>query len=381
MKNVLYLCLFLIGLSSCSPTPYTIIRNVDVFDGKEVWKDVDFIFTDSSIVEISTKKGKYKPSNEIDGQGKTIIPPMINAHVHVRSSDDLKEALEVGIFGMLDMFSTDRRANSLRAYNDSLHYAKFYSSNVGATVPGGHGTQFRVQIPTINDTLSAQEFIQNRVTKGADYIKISQEFSMAKLSASQLKAIIDETHKQGKIAVAHISKLENGLELIEQNVDGLAHIWYRHASIAKEEDLELIKQKNTFVIPTLSVIEKVIHQGKEMDWEERFLSFSELMEEVRKLNDKGIPILAGTDSPNFQMNYTTQYFEELILLKKAGLTNIEVLKSATTNIYKAFKMIEYKKLETDTLPNFMLIDGKPHVDIEAIKNAKRIWKNGVELSS
>lgn len=177
MKKLIGLFL-LVALSACSPKPYVLIQDVTVFDGESLHENVNFVFLDSVIIDISPKKKRYSGAQIIDGKGMTIIPPLINAHVHVREGENLKAALQHGVFALMDMFSTDNRANALRQFNDSLSYARFYSSNVGATVPGGHGTQFRVSIPTIDDDLSAKQFVNDRFAAGADYIKLTQEHRM-----------------------------------------------------------------------------------------------------------------------------------------------------------------------------------------------------------
>ncbi|MEQ8577024.1 amidohydrolase family protein [Fulvivirga sp.] len=366
-------------LASCSNRQFTIIKNVNVFDGENVLENVDFVFTQNGIEGIFKESENYINAIIIDGKGKTILPPLINAHVHVRNAENLKEAQKEGIFGMLDMFNTDKRANELRLYNDSLSYAKFYSSNVGATPPGGHGTQYGVNIPTIDDVISSTQFVQDRIDQNADFIKIINEISMNRLNTLQVKELIDEAHYQSKITVAHISDLQSGIEVLNQNVDGLAHIWYRRNSISNENDLNLIQEKEAFVIPTLSVILKVIKNENQSGLNQEFLSAEELKNEVRKLNNKGICLLAGTDSPNFGMNYSLQFFEELLLLKECGLSEIEVLKSATTNIYKKFKLEYFNKLELKGKSNFLLVDGKPYLRIKDIMNKKRVWKNGIEI--
>lgn len=380
MKRLIWILVIISGLTSCSKKHYTIIKNVNVFDGEEVLENVDFAFSSERIEYISVNKKHSKKSRIINGKGMTILPPLINAHVHVRNSENLKEAIKIGVFGMLDMFSTDKRANALRVYNDSLVYAKFYSSNVGATPPGGHGTQFGVNIPTINDTISPAQFVTDRISENADYIKITHEFSMSRLDTLKLKELIIESHKHNKIAIAHISSLEDAIELINQNVDGLAHIWYRRNSSITDDDLNIFHKKGIFVIPTLSVIVKLIEHANRIGMENNYLSIDELKNEVRKLNDKGIDILAGTDSPNFNMDYTSQYFQELLLLKECGLTEIEILKSASTNIYKRFGLIEFNQLRENSKPSFLLVQGKPYLQIKDIINKKRIWKNGIEIS-
>jgi hypothetical protein len=380
MKYKIWIVIIILGFTSCSKQHYTIIKNVNVFDGDKVIENVNFVFNENGIKSISTDSKHFKYSTIIDGKDKTILPPLINAHVHVRSSENLKEAQSVGIFAMLDMFSTDRRANMFRTYNDSIKYCKFYSSNVGATSPGGHGTQFGVKIPTINDTLSSSQFVKDRVAENADYIKITHELSMSILDSIKLIEVIKETHNQNKIALAHISDLQSGLDVINLNIDGLAHIWYRKNSISSNEDLKLIKEKNAFIIPTLSVIKKVINEAKVSGIDSIYLSLDQLKNEVRKLYSNGISILAGTDSPNLGMDYTSQFFEELILLKECGLSDIDVLKSATINIYDKFKLREFERLKTNGKVNFILVKGMPHLQIRDIKNEKRIWKNAIEIN-
>lgn len=376
------ICIVLIALalSSCSYKHYTIVKDVDVFDGEQVLENVNFAFSAEGIEYISPNKKRRKNSTIIDGKGKTILPPLINAHVHVRNSDNLKEALNAGIFGMLDMFSTDGRANRLRVYNDSLTFSKFFSSNVGATPPGGHGTQFRVSIPVIDETTSPRQFVIDRVAQNADYIKITHEFSMSRMDTSQIRELILEAHNQDKIVIAHISELQGAKEIINQNANGLAHIWYRSNSVSTEQDLKLMREKGVFVVPTISVIEKVINQAKEKGIEAEYLSLEELKNEVRKLHNSGICILAGTDSPNYGMDYSSQYFKELFFLKECGLSEIEILKSATTNIYDKFHLSEFTQLKVDSKASFLLVTGKPFLHIEDMKNKKRIWKDGIEIS-
>ena len=372
----IFLLLILMG---CSPANYTVIKNVDLFDGAKVHHTVNLVFFDSMIIDINQKRRFSKHALIIEGKGMTIIPPLLNAHVHVREPDNLKQAQKVGVFGLLDMFSTDRRANYLRSYNDSLDHAYFYSSNVGATVPGGHGTQFRVQIPTITSDSAAQQFVNERIAAGADYIKLTQEHSMAKLHLSQIKAIVATAHQSAKKVVGHISSLSDALDLASQDVDGLAHIWYRKGSKATPENLQLLKKQDLFIVPTLSVIKRLSQDAAQRGIMNRFLSFPDILTEVRKAKQTGLTILAGTDAPNFGMNYHDQLFEELILLTEAGLSEVEALQASTTNIYTQFNLKEFSSLQVGSPASFLLIDGKPLEQMEDIKKSKRIWKNGFEL--
>jgi imidazolonepropionase-like amidohydrolase len=375
-----FLLFTLAGLAACNRQPATLIADVNVFDGERVHEKVNFIFNERGIHYIGKRKPRPGRYIVLDGRGKTILPPLINAHVHVAEADNLREALSVGVFALMDMFSTDERALSIRPYKDSLLYARYFSSQVGATPPGGHGTQFGVRIPVICDTLSPARFVRDRIHRGADYIKITQEFTRARLDTAQLSAIADEAHRHGKVCLAHVSRLEDAMEVIGCDVDGLAHIWYRKGSSATERDLKVIKESGVFVIPTLSVIKKLIGYVQENELGvERYLSMDSVLTEVRRLYQKGVPVLAGTDAPNLNMNYSDQFFEEMQLLTEAGLPNEEVLKAATSNIYQSFALEDFGVLEKDAPASFVLLDGNPLLRMEDMKKEKEIWKNGLRI--
>jgi imidazolonepropionase-like amidohydrolase len=164
------------------------------------------------------------------------------------------------------------------------------------------------------------------------------------------------------------------------DVDGLAHIWYRKGSSATERELKVIKESGVFIIPTLSVIKKLIGYVQENELGvERYLSMDSVLTEVRRLYQKGVPVLAGTDAPNLNMNYSDQFFEEMQLLSEAGLPNEEVLKAATINIYQSFALKDFGVLEKDAPASFVLLDGNPLLRMEDMKKEKEIWKNGFRI--
>lgn len=350
-----------------------------VFDGNTLHENAYFLFSDSTIVAISPRPVRFRKAAVIDGRGQTILPPLINAHVHLREPQNLKDALQHGIFALLDMFSTDDRAQFLRSFNDSLQYARCYSANFGATVPGGHGTQFRVEIPVIEEGMTPAQFVEERRGQGADYIKVTQEASMARLSEDQLAELARAAEKHDLKTVGHISDLENAVLLAEAGINGLAHIWYRNGSVADPEVLARFRQKDLFIIPTLSVIEKVLARAEAIGVGEDYLPFASVLQEVREAHRAGIPILAGTDAPNYGMDYTTQLFTELQLLRRCGLSNTETLQAATTNIYEAFELEGFGLLKKGALASFVLVEGQPVEDLADLNNFKRVWKKGAEI--
>lgn len=377
MKYVYYCFFFLISSSLFAQEQRTMIVNTDVFDGEKLHKNVNVLFHKGKILKIAKGKPEQEGDRLIKGSGKTVIPPLVNAHVHVWFAQNMKGALKEGVFALLDMHSSDYYANVMRRYNDSLNYALYYGSNAGATVPGGHGTQFGIPVPTINDTLSAAQFVRDRAAQGADYIKILKEPGRPTVTEAHTADIIKTAQQVGLMPVSHVSKAGDAVVLAQQGIGGFVHMWLDRK--ADENEWETLEKADLFIVPTLLVYKSLFDERAKKGIENKYMPIEKMMEEVLEAHRRGIPILAGTDSPNLNLNYDTALFDEIILLHKSGLSREEALQAATLNAYKAFNLPEFQKLETGTAASFMLVDGKPLEDLEQLKQPKQIFREGIEI--
>lgn len=354
-----------------------IIKDVRLFDGEKVHEKTSVLIEDGLVSMVTPKiKKKY---TVIDGNGKTLIPALSNAHVHAWSILSLKEAAKAGVLNIFDMHGVEMMQQMMKQYNDSTNYSNYYVAGAAATAPEGHGTQFGFPSPTLTTPEEAKEFVQTRINGGADYIKIIVEPWKKTLSHETVKALINETHAHHKIAVVHISKVNDAYKVLQNKANGLVHIWW-DKKLSKEQLATLTKNNSFFVIPTLLTSVKVLKMIRKNSPEGAVLTDEELKAEVKKLYDAGVPILAGTDPPNAQINYGTDLYKELELLVAAGLPEIEVLKSATSSIAKAFSLSKQGYIKKGYTANMVLIDGNPLEDIKAISQIHTIWKTGKKVA-
>ncbi len=371
---LVYILIFLATTFAQAQQKKILINDVAFFNGEEEYAKIDLLIEGKTIVEIDAAIEIETEYELIDGQGYTIVPPLINAHVHIFYPENLKESLQAGVFANLDMHTTDAFAKENRIYNDSLFYSRYYAANAGATVPGGHGTQFGIKVPEIGDSLAARQFVRDRISAGADYIKILKEPYLPTVTSVHTEEIIDETHKLGKLAVAHVSRFDNAEELAKQGVDGFAHIWAKGQGT--KEEIAAIAETGVFLIPTLRVLQLSQEVAEEGGYADYFLPFETVIEQTKLAYEAGIPILCGTDAPNFMMNYTDAIFDEMILLSECGMNGKEILKAATTNVYQAFQLKEFGKIKEGSSADFLMVKGNPMQDINAMKNSKKIFKQG-----
>lgn len=373
MKALKLFLIFTFSVITVKAQNSFVIKDVRVFDGDTIIDQTSVRVEKGRIVEISEAIIPQKKDEIIDGKGKTLIPALSNAHVHAWSPQSLKDAAKAGVLNVMDMHGVEPYQTSMRQLKDSTYYARYYVAGYAATAPNGHGTQFGFPVPTLTKPDDARSFVDNRIKANVDYIKIIVEPWKETLSLETVSEIIEETHKAEMIAVVHISRLEDAINVLNKNADGLVHIWW-DKPIETSELETLTKNKSFFVIPTLLTTLKAFESMGEGS--NKFLKKEDLLNEVKKMHDANIPILAGTDPPNLGINYGTDLYKEMLLLHEAGLSNIEVLKTVTSNVANAFSLKETGFVKEGYLADLILIEGDVIEDINAIMNQKKLWKKG-----
>ena len=355
------------------------VKNVTLFDGEKVLHNRSVLVEDGKITKINAVINFE--GETIDGTGKFLMPAMTNSHVHAFMAPNLIEAAQAGVLNVLDMHGMEEyqhimQKNAAKAPN----FARFYFAGAAATAPEGHGTQFGFPSPTLSTVEEASNFIDARLNAGASYIKIIVEPWKNTLSHEVVKALIDVAHAKDKIAVVHISKLDDAIKVLENDADGLVHIWW-DKEIDAEQLKSLSEKEQFFVIPTLLTSHLVLDQLRKLDTGQTFISNEKVSMEVKRLYDAGVPILAGTDPPNANINYGTDLYKELDLLSKAGIPNLDVLKSATSNPATFFDLKKTGYIKEGYFADLILLNGDPIKDIQNISAIEKIWKEGNVVSS
>ena len=377
----LFLPILVVALCACSPEADLAIRNVRLFDGDTTREGVTMYLKDQKIDQITTGPPFRKARQEINARGKTIIPGLINAHVHLAGRELLSETLSSGVLTVLDLFGTAEKAQRLRRVGQTPRYSYYYASGPGATVSGGHGTQYGVPVPTVDHPQQAAQFVEDRVAEQADYIKIIVEagtpvLPLPTLSDSTVKLLVAEAQKRGKKAVVHVSTKADALRAGAVGASGIAHMWSRGDLAMTPQELRVFSMRPFFVIATLLVLSKAsIHYPTLVT-----LPLSTIKSEIRRLHDAGVKVLAGTDCPNLGINCSDDLLEEMLLLEQCGLPPVEVIKAATSYPATCFGLPQGGFVREGRSADFLLIDGNPTKDLADIRRIERIWKAGAEVA-
>lgn len=351
-----------------------VIKDVTLFDGDVVIEKTSVLIEDGIVKEVGKRiKGDY---TIIDGKDKFLMPALTNCHVHTFMGAQLYEAAKAGVLHVLDMHGLESVQHYMTAMRDQAGAARLYRAGYAATAPGGHGTQYGFDVPTLENPEDAKQWVTDRVSAGVDHIKIIVEPWKTTISHEIAKAVIEEAHAQDKIAVVHISKEEDAYKVLSNGADGLVHIW-TDIDMPQEHLDDLVKHQDFFVIPTIltNVLVQPLFYGKTEA--ETAVVEAKLLKEVKRLYDAGIPILAGTDPPNANINMGTDLYKELIFFSKAGIPAVDVLKSATSLPAIKFDIGNTGFIKVGYQADMLLLSKSPLDAMEHISSIETIWKSGV----
>lgn len=389
----------------------TLIQNVRVFDGEKMQAARHVLFDDGKIIDANFKGKVQADMRLIDGRGRTLLPGLIDAHVHAFQHQELP--LLFGVTTQIDMFTgvgLMQEMNKRQQQGENKHAADLIAAGVLATAPGGHGTQYGMPIPTLTTPAEAQAWVDARIAEGSHFIKIvmesgSEKHVLASLDLPTVKALIQASHARNKLAVVHISTLRDAHAALSAGADGLVHL-FRGEAIEPGELNELValaKKQRAFVIPTLSVLESMAGLKAQDLLDDA--AFTALLNKAqlqslqttygKQANDKllvapkkmiaalqaaKVPVLAGTDAGNSGTQYGISLHHELSSLVQAGLQPIQALTAATKASAQAFRLRDRGQIASGFKADLLLVEGDPSLDITATRRIVEVWKDGESAS-
>jgi imidazolonepropionase-like amidohydrolase len=413
-RAMLTLFIFVAGTFSVQAQTSFVIQDVRVFDGERVAEHKSVLIEDGKIVRVGVSGGlTVRPGTEIiDGRGRTLMPGMIDAHVHLTDSaeSDLRQAIELGVTTVIDMFSGSTRFERIKALRaaDALGVADVRTAGTGATVPGGHPTQMGgPPFPTIADSSEAAAFVDARFAEGSDFLKIVYDdlvsigMRVAMMDRRTLSGLIAAAHSRGKLAVVHVLSEAEARDAIAAGADGLAHL--ATGATVSPDFADFVAAQRVFVIPTLSpsyavcgkpigpsiladtLLSAFIRPGwrAQMAHPTKFsggpFSCAGTDEAIRQLARRNVPILVGTDAPGVGQTYGASIHGELQLLVGAGLTPIQALTGATAAAARAFRLTDRGRIQEGLRADLILVDGDPTTNILDTRRIVMVWKRGAAV--
>ncbi|MFJ6530549.1 amidohydrolase family protein [Streptomyces longwoodensis] len=354
----------------------TTITDVTVFDGYDVLDGpYDVSFDDSGITSL-TPAGTTTPTGGIlDGTGATLLPGLIDSHVHFRDLAELSTLAHYGVTTALDMGSWPARFTAaLRTAESGADVRSAGTPLIGPAGPHsripGFPTEDKITTPE-----QARRRVAARVAEGVDYIKLVLERpGGGGLDLESAAAAVEAAHAAGLKVVAHASHTGAIALAVQAGVDILTHVPLD--ADLDEAQVRAIAEQARVLVPTLSMMRGTARHHPDPEH-----AYLHARNTVTAVHQAGGAIVAGTDA-NTQpgvpaaVPHGSSLHAELALLVEAGLTPREALRSATSAAVTAFGLADRGSIRPGLRADLLLVTGDPLSAIDATRSILAVWTAG-----
>ena len=355
----------------------------------------------------------------IDLSKKTVMPGLIDMHVHLESETSkdaalqrfilneadiafraaafAKKTLMAGFTTVRDLGGTGVNTALRNAINQGLVIGpRIFSAGKSIATTGGHADPtngYRKDLMgdpgpregVINSPEDARKAVRQRYKDGADLIKITATggvLSLAKdgsgpqFTDAELKAIIETARDYGMHSAAHA----HGAEGMKRAVlAGITTI--EHGTLMTEEIMDLMKQKGTYFVPTLTAGKFVGEQAKIPGYYHPLVTPKaaaigpQIQRTYSKAYKRGVKIAFGTDAGVY---FHGENAKEFALMVEGGMPPMEAIKAATM-VNAAILQMSQKigTLEPGKLADIVATDENPLQNIHAMEKVSFVMKEGV----
>jgi imidazolonepropionase-like amidohydrolase len=352
----------------------------------------------------------------IDLSGKTVLPGLIDMHVHLSSDpggDYRDEAVLTDEYATLigaknahvtarAGFTTVRDLGSPVPGGFALRDAvaagvipgpRIIAAGSAISIVGGHGdvSGFRPQVNAAldgNNTCTGPEQCALRVRQfsknGADVIKITATGGVLSQQArglgqhftdAEMKSIVDTAHNLGLRVAAHAHGARGIEGASRAGVDTIDH-----GTFADAAALRVMKTNGTAMVPTLMAIQGIkerLGKGIYTPVVEAKVrqTISQMGKALNAAHSQGITIAFGTDAGVFEHGKNAGEFA--LMVELGGLTPAEAITSATTTAAKLLDMdAEIGQIAPGFSADIIAVDGDPTKDIRVPEKVGFVMTRG-----
>ncbi len=388
-----------------------------LFDGTgDLVNEQGAVLIDHGVIERIGSASEPAPEGAavLDLGGRTLLPGLINAHIHVQGHQPtpgngaepilagtsahflqarLRDTLRMGVTTLRNVGSQDVQPQEAR---QAMRYGAFRGPRlltcgriISATAPGGrfYGAMYR----EADGPDEIRKAVREQLRDGADFIKVMttgarsnelEDPEPTQLTEPELAALVQEAHRLGYKVAAHAEGLDGTAAAIAHGIDTIEHGMYLNQ---RPELLEEMATNGQVLVPTLGGYYWMGGFGEAIDPDtvtispEMLPSLVELAHHnleqgtrsLRAARAAGVKIALGSDRNGVSAPDTAL---ELLRMVHHGMTVAEALRSATSIAAEALGLQDrIGSIAPGKLADLVVVDGDVLTAPQLLLDADRIW--------
>ena len=359
-------------------------------------------------------------STIIDLKDKTVLPGLIDSHVHLASDrggeqalladvrdDHPLQAFEAEMNGMKTLragFTTVRNLGDDKGVTMALREAikrgwakgpRIVDAAQSISTTGGHMdgrgalndelvAHWQPNPENLCDSAeSCRRVVRRQIDRGADVIKFATTGGVnsgtglaTRMFDDEAKALVETAHAYGRKVAVHAHGADGIKLAVRAGADSI-----EHGTVMDDEIIKLMKAHGTYYVPTLSTVNGYLERlakdpnaytpdvKKQIDWRIGITGQS-----LVKSFPAGVKIAFGTDAGVSKHGRNADEFE---LMVKFGMSPVEALKAATVNAADLLGLAgEVGTIEAGKSADIIAVAGDPLTDVTVLKKVDFVMARG-----
>ena len=392
-------------------------RMIDTINGRVLQNQIILIENDK-ITAVGPDLAIPEGAEIIDLSTKTVLPGLMDAHVHISGDPTLgglgsrsvrtgvdqattshvfaERTLMAGFTTVRDLGSVEFVALALKRAIEDKHIegprllvANYYIGATGspADIGGGsplNGSRLPPEMTGVADGPDAiRQKVRWNIRLGADVIKfgassgvLSDEkvVGVAKYTKGEMNALVDEAHRLGVKVAAHAHGTEAIKMAVRAGVDSI-----EHGSLIDDEGIRLMKEKGTYLTGDIYVTDYILSEYAKLGAPELTLEKERVVgkaqrENFRKAVKAGVKIAFGTDAGVYPHGTNARQFARMV---EWGMTPMAAIQAATKNNADLFGMTDsVGSITPGKFADLIAVSGEPLSDISTLEKVEFVMKGG-----
>ncbi|OPY65356.1 MAG: imidazolonepropionase [Syntrophorhabdus sp. PtaU1.Bin050] len=380
-----------------------VLENCRIIDGKGEEIPSGHVIVEGKRIETVSRgpvDGKTERDRIINLAGRTVLPGLIDCHVHLgwygnpmqsvilgsdsteilRMAQNAYRTLLAGVTTVRDMGAQNCLNIHLRdAVNSGVTLgSRICASGTLVCMTGGHGWHIGFEA---DGRAEVRKAVRKQLKAGADVVKLIATGGVLTLGVQpgdpqftyeELLAGAEEAHKAGRKVASHVQGTEGLHNALKAGIDTI-----EHGVFIDDEAITMFLKSGAFLIPTLCAPHHILKNGVEKGIPPEIIEKAERIAAVHiasaeKAYRAGVTLAMGTDAGT-PFNMHGENLKELELLRAIGMTPGELISAATSTAARVLGMEkEIGSLEAGKLADLIVVDEDPLQDICVLQNKDKI---------